>query len=146
MNTQDIETDDRSMYDLPRSAAEGKWKYCVAGNIVRTHYDVNGILRYGTPAFSGGTKVYLCGRFWDPAQRTIDVIGLTRGNRYRVYRVPAECIENVRLQQVYKPKILEIMNNFEFWQDWWHNTIEDKRSAEEFIARWKESGTDIASD
>jgi len=28
------------------------WRYAVAGNIKKTRIDENGILRYGTPAFS----------------------------------------------------------------------------------------------
>ncbi len=38
------------------------WTYCVVGNIKKTHFDEDGVLRYGTAAFSGGAKVYLSGR------------------------------------------------------------------------------------
>ena len=44
---------------------EQLWKYAVAGNIKKSHIDENGILRYGTSAFKGNTKVYLCGRLLD---------------------------------------------------------------------------------
>lgn len=30
------------------------WTYCVVGNIRRTHFDEDGVLRYGTAAFTGG--------------------------------------------------------------------------------------------
>ena len=48
----------------------------------RTHYDDQGVLRYGTKAFCGGAKVYLCGKYWTRKQRTIGVIGLNRYKRY----------------------------------------------------------------
>lgn len=32
------------------------WTYCIVGNIKKTHYDKDGILRYGTAAFTGGKK------------------------------------------------------------------------------------------
>ncbi len=34
-----------------------EWRFGVVGNIIRTHYDEEGILRYGTKAFSGGTII-----------------------------------------------------------------------------------------
>ena len=37
------------------------WTYCVVGNIKKTHFDEDGMLRYGTAAFTGGTKVYISG-------------------------------------------------------------------------------------
>ena len=65
------------------------WRYAVAGNIKKTRIDENGILRYGTSAFKGNTKVYLSGRLWDerlPAdnKKEIAVLGLSRGRRYYV--------------------------------------------------------------
>ena len=44
---------------------ENMWRYAVAGNIKKTRIDENGILRYGTSAFQGNTKVYISGRLWD---------------------------------------------------------------------------------
>ena len=34
------------------------WRFGVVGNIVSERIDDEGILRYGTEAFTGGTKVY----------------------------------------------------------------------------------------
>ncbi len=65
------------------------WNFCVAGNIVKTRIDESGILRHGTAGFSGGTKVYLQGKYWGEywkKQGIISVIGLSRGKRY-------ECLE-----------------------------------------------------
>ena len=113
-----------------------KWKYCVAGNILKTRVDENFNYRNGTAAFRGGAKVYLNGRFHTFDQDTIDVIGLTRGHRFQVIRISPLVIENVRLQRVYKPKVLEIMNNWEFYDCWWHDTDEDRADAERFVAEW----------
>lgn len=114
------------------------WKYCVIGNIKKTHIDENGVLRCGTVAYPGGRKVYLCGKYWTNAQETITVIGLSRkGRRYRVEDVPVSLIENVRGKRVYKPKVLKIMDNFEFWDYWWGNSLEDRESVKAFIERWR---------
>ena len=113
------------------------WRYCVVGNIVETHIDENGILRYGTVAYSGGTKVYLCGRFWEKDWGKISVLGKTRGSRrYQVTDVLPELLENVRCQKVYRPVILTFMDYFEFTDCWWGNTPEDKAATEDFVHRW----------
>ena len=112
------------------------WKCCVVGNIVKTRIDENGILRYGTSAFTGGTKVYLCGKYWDERAKTITVIGLNRFKKFSVSDIPPNAIENVRCQRVYKPKVIEIMDDFEFWDYWWGNTKKEKKSAELFVEKW----------
>ena len=119
------------------------WRFAVAGNIKKTRIDENGILRYGTAAFKGNTKVYLCGRLWDerlPVENKthISVVGLSRGRRYYVDYVPIELIENLRLTRVYQPQVLEIMSNFEFCEGWWGNTQEERDDASEFLRRFKE--------
>ena len=116
---------------------EKEWKYCAVGNVVKTHLDKDGVVRYGTLQFTGGTKVYLYGKFWHKSEE-IAVLGLSRGKRYIVqYDVPIDYIENVRLQRTYHPKVLEIMNNFEFWDGWWGNTQEDREDVLRFIKAWK---------
>ena len=122
---------------------EKLWRYAVAGNIKKTRIDENGILRYGTSAFKGNTKVYLCGRLWDERlpdenKTHISVVGLSRGGRYYVDYVPIELIENLRLTRVYQPQVLEIMSNFEFSHCWWGNTQEERDDATAFLKRFKE--------
>lgn len=115
------------------------WRYCVVGNIVRTRIDKDGIFRYGTSAFTGGTKVYLSRNFFEYPRDEISVIGLNRFKRYQVVEVTPECIENIRCSKTYKPSVLSLMSDWEFLNCWWDNTPEDKRSAEEFVRRWKAS-------
>ena len=90
---------------------ENVWKYCVVGNIVKISCDDTNNLRYGTSSFSGGIKVYLCGKYWNNSQKTIEVIGLSRGKQYQVVDVPVDLIENIRCQKVFKPAVLSIMDN-----------------------------------
>lgn len=114
------------------------WKYCAVGNIKKTHIDKNGVLRYGTVAYRGGSKVYLCGRYWNKAQGTITVIGLNRrGRTYQVNEIPIFLIENVRFKRVYKPTVLKKMNYWEFADCWWGNSLEDRESVNAFIKRWR---------
>ena len=128
------------MEDIQR---EQLWKYAVAGNIKKSHIDENGILRYGTSAFKGNTKVYLCGRLLDERlpnenRKEISVLGLCRGRRYYVDSVPIDLIENVRLTRVYKPTVLKIMSDWEFADGWWGNTQEECDDALAFVKRWNE--------
>ena len=113
-----------------------KWKYCVIGNITRSHIDENGIKRYGTPAFTGGTKVYLCGKYWDSERETIAVIGMTRGKKYHVIDTNPTYIENVRCSKAYHPAVLELMNNWEMHDLWWDDSIEDKNETVSFTQKW----------
>lgn len=119
------------------------WRYAVVGNIKKTRIDENGVLRYGTSAFKGNTKVYLCGRLLDERipnenRKEISVLGLCRGGRYYVDSVPIDLIENVRLTRVYKPRILKIMSNFEYFNGWWGNSQEERDDASAFVKRWNE--------
>lgn len=114
-----------------------KWKYCVVGNITKSHIDEDGTVRYGTPAFTGGTRVYLCGKYWDPSQKTITVIGITRGSRkFHVIDTNPVYIENVRYSKTYQPIVLDFMNNWEMYTLWWGNTAKDKAETEAFVRNW----------
>ena len=119
-----------------RTKKSWHWQYCVVGNIVKTRIDENGVLRFGTSAFSGGTKVYLCGKYWNPSYDKIDVIGICRGKRFYVDEIPVSLIENVRCSRAFNPSVLEIMNNWEFWNLWWDNTEDDRKATEEFVKKW----------
>ncbi len=116
--------------------SNGSWKYCVAGNILKTRIDEHLEYRNGTAAFKGGAKVYLNGKYHSFDSDTIDVIGLTHGHRFQVISVPVQLIEHVRIQRVFKPKVLEIMNNPEFRDTWWHDTDKDRDDAALFVAEW----------
>ena len=119
------------------------WRYAVAGNIKKTRIDENGVLRYGTAAFKGNTKVYLEGRLWDERlpeenKTKICVLGLSRDGRYYVDCVAIKLIENLRVTRVYKPKVLEMMSHFEYCDGWWGNTQEERDDASKFLKSLKE--------
>lgn len=119
------------------------WRYAVVGNIKKTRIDENGVLRYGTAAFKGNTKVYLHGRLWDERlpyenKTEICVLGLSRSGRWYVGSVPIELIENLRIKKVYSPKVFDIMSDHEFCEGWWGNTQEERDDALAFLKRIKE--------
>ena len=119
------------------------WRYAVVGNIKKQRIDENGVLRFGTSAYKGNTKVYIYGRLWDERlpdknKNEIAVLGFCRGRRYYFDSVPIDLIENVRLTRVYKPKVLKLMSNYEYADGWWCNTEEDREDAMAFLKKWKE--------
>lgn len=120
----------------PVEKTQQEWRYGVAGNITKTHYDDQGVLRYGTSAFCGGAKVYLCGKYWEKGRDTIGVIGLDRCKRFTFVDVPPELIENVRCTKVYKPSVLKLMDNYEFTECWWDNTPAAKKEIQRFLKMW----------
>lgn len=119
------------------------WKYCAVGNIVKTHYDENGVLRYGTKAFFGGTKVYLCGKNWEPGDEAILVLGKNRFKKWEACVVPANLIENVRRSREYKASVRGIMDNFEFNMSWWGSSEKDQSESKAFVKKWNEAHTGI---
>lgn len=120
-----------------------QWRYAAVGNVVKNRIDENGILRHGTKEFPAGAKLYLFGKYWDKSFEDISVIGFDRHKRYRVVDLSYEYIENLRIQRVYKPKVLEIMNSFEFEHVWWSNTEEDIKNIQDFLIRWNNKKTTI---
>ena len=121
-------------------------RYCVVGNIIDQRIDKTGQVRCGTGAFSGGTKVYLCGRNRDPLCKDVGVIGLSRGKRWIFKLVQRECIVNLRVQMVFKPSVLKYLNDRELHECCWGSTKAEKRHAEQFVTAWNAaSGDNIRS-
>lgn len=112
------------------------WTYCVVGNIVKTHVDKDGTLRYGTAAFTGGTKVYLCGRLWRKRHDHIEAMGISRRRELQVITTDIALIENVRCQKTFKPAILAMMDNHEYRHCWWGKSKREKEHAEAFVRWW----------
>ncbi|MBQ8612284.1 MAG: hypothetical protein IJ412_11345 [Oscillospiraceae bacterium] len=131
--TQPVDKPEAKPAENPQPRPAQEWRYGVAGNITKTHFDEQGILRYGTSAFSGGTKVYLCGEYWTKGQKTILVIGLSRCRRVVYSEVPTELIENVRCTKVYKPAVLDLMGDI-----WWDNSVASKKGTMRFVELWNE--------
>lgn len=114
------------------------WRFCAVGNIKARHTDETGKVLYGTKAFSGGTKVYINDMTEASDDSRISVIGLNRFGRYVVERVPADLIENIRLQRIYKPTVLKIIDYLEAMENWpWRKrTAEDRKAITAFVDMW----------
>ena len=115
-----------------------EWRFGVVGNITKSHLDEDGQLRYGTKAFTPGTKVFLGGKYWDSSRDVIGVIGQNRFGRMITEAVPVELIENVRTQIIRHPQVLDIIDyeeSMEGW-DWWQRTAADKKETQQFVNDW----------
>lgn len=127
------------MKQLEKEVAKSdNWRFGAVGNIVKQHIDEEGIVRYGTKAFTGGTKVYIDGIAWSKEQDSVSVIARNRFGRYVIERVPVELVENVRTQRIYKTTVLEIMDYEESMDGcpWWKRTVADRKAAKAFVDAW----------
>ena len=114
------------------------WRFCAVGNVKAQHTDENGKVLYGTKAFPGGAKVYIDDKTWGLNEGYISVLGLNRFKHYAVESIPVELIENVRLQRIYKPTVLEIMDHLENSDGWvWRGrTVADRKEITDFVRMW----------
>lgn len=113
------------------------WRFCAVGNIKPQHTDANGTVRYGTKAFSGGSKIYICDTTLDLHSECITVLGRNRFSRYVIEGVPIDLLENIRIQSILKPTVLEIMDYLNAADGWtWRGrTSQDKKEINAFIER-----------
>ena len=116
------------------------WRFGVVANICEIHVDEHGEIRYGSKAFSPGTKVYLAGKSWSSEHTEIYVIGRNRHGRIVLEMIPVEFIENVRTKKIFKPHVLKIIHYLEIADGWiwWGNTDDDRIDTQEFVAKWHE--------
>lgn len=115
-----------------------EWRFAVVGNIVKSHKGDDGKVYYGTKEFTGGTKVYLDGKYFPADGAKISVIGLNRHRKYSIETIPTALIENVRFKVIFNMTVMEIMDHVEAidgWK-WWGRTANDKREAKEFVKNW----------
>lgn len=101
---------------------EQGWQWCLVGNIVEEHeYGENHEIRRGNKQFYPNTKVYVNLVYGGMGHERILVIGTPRHSRKYIGIVIARRhVVNFRLQKVYKPAVLKLMNQ-SIW-DWWGNT------------------------
>lgn len=60
---------------------EKEWRFCVVGNVRKSHIGEDGKEYYGTKAFKGGTKIYIYTSFLPKGKTEAGVIGLNRFGR-----------------------------------------------------------------
>lgn len=138
IETNEIQSETDQQEDATDGTKSNNWRFGVVGNIVKQHIDKEGIVRYGTKAFTSGTKVYIDGTTWTPVRDSVSVIARNRFGKYTIESVPVSLVENVRTQRIYKPKVLEIMDYEEVMEGWawWKRTAADRKAAKAFVDSW----------
>ena len=104
------------------------WRWCLVGNIVKSHvYGESKDVLIGTKHFQPGAKVYMAPANWGDGYEKIVVIGCPRRSRqYIEIIMKSDYIENFRLQKVYQPFLLKMMEESEY--TWWNNSEEDQQA------------------
>ena len=111
------------------------WRYCIIANIKRQYSDGINPVQYGCNYFPGGRKVYLSNRLWI-TDNEVTVMGLNRfKSRYVLKKVSLKILENIRCKRVYKPRVLELMNDTETKDMWRGNAAKDQKLAEYFASQ-----------
>ena len=107
---------------------EQEWRWCLVGNIVEIReFGQEHEIRHGTKHFSSGTKVFINLIYGGMGHERIQVIGIPRYQRnYIEIVIPRECVENMRIQKVFKPAVLKRMKNSD-WV-WWGKTDNDRNN------------------
>lgn len=110
-----------------------KFIWCLIGNIVDEHTSgTDKEIKHGTKHFSPNTKVYCFPTLWGDGYENIKVIGRHRKISRNVCMViPAKLITNWRLQKVYRPYVLNVMQS----QHGWTNSDKDKETILEML-KW----------
>ena len=101
---------------------EKTWVWCLVGNIVESHeYGEDKVLLTGTKQFRPGAKVYMAPSNWGDGYENIVVIGCPRHSRHYIEIITRSVyVENYRIQKVYTPFLLKMMENSEFL--WWDDS------------------------
>ena len=116
-----------------------EWRFGVVANITEYHIGEDGKKYRGTKPFTAGTKVYLGGKNWSDKQDRIGAIGRNRFGRIVLEWIEVGCLENIRTQRIYKPRVLDIISYEECveGEEWWKQTALDRKETEDFVKNWK---------
>ncbi|MBP6303791.1 MAG: hypothetical protein KBB37_13675 [Bacteroidia bacterium] len=115
------------------SGEQAKFIWCLVGNIVEERlFGVDYEIKHGTNHFSSNTKVYCFPSLWGDGYENIKVIGRHRKASKNICIVmPAKFITNWRLQKVYRPYVIEVMQT----QHGWTSSESDKETILEML-KW----------
>lgn len=114
--------------------------WCIVGNIKKEiPYGEGGAdTKVGLRKFKGGAKVYIVGAFYGAAE-SIVVIGRHRKTaKFVNCIIPANTVEMLRVKKLYKPQIIEFLQNFKPNGARMINTEEIAYEIAELIPRWSE--------
>ena len=95
------------------------WVWCLVGNIIETHeFGESKDILTGTKHFRPGAKVYMAPANWGDGYENIVVIGCPRHSKQYIEVIMRSAYtENYRIQKVYQPFILKMMEKSEHL--WW---------------------------
>lgn len=112
-----------------------EWRWCLVGNIVEKHeFGEEHELKHGTKHFRPGAKVFINLVYGGMGHEHILVIGIPRHMKTYIEIVIRRAhVCNLRVQKVYKPAVLKLMNASEW--DWWDNSDETRETLEK-SAEW----------
>lgn len=111
------------MFEMP---PETGWVWCLVGNVVKSHkYGEEKEVRTGTKQFRPGAKVLMAPPNWGDGYEKAVVIGCPRNSkRYMEAILRSEYVENYRVQKVFAPFILKMMDSSEhLWWDASENSL-----------------------
>jgi hypothetical protein len=110
---------------------KAKFIWCLIGNVINTENgDYKQEIKHGTKHFSPNTKVYCFPVLWGDGYENIKVIGRHRKNSRSICIImPSKRIANWRLQKVYNPHIINVMQS----QNGWTNSDKDKQCILEML-------------
>lgn len=129
------ETEIRRSCIMDEIQEEREWQWCLVGNIVEEHeYGEEHVIKHGTKHFRPNAKVFINLVYGGMGHENILVIGVPRHlKKYIEVVIRRKYVCNFRVQKVYKPAVLKLMNN-SVW-DWWGNS-EETREMLEKCAEW----------
>ncbi len=110
---------------------QAKFVWCLIGNVIGTNnVDTNQEIKQGTKHFSTNTKVYCFPALWGDGYENIKVIGRHRKKSRNICIImPSKHITNWRLQKVYNPHIIDVMQS----QNGWTNSDKDEQTILEML-------------
>ncbi len=113
------------------SEDQTKFIWCLVGNVIDLHLSgKDQELMHGTKHFTPNTKVYCFPTRWGDGYENIKVIGRHRkSHRFISIVMPSKLIRNWRLQKVYNPFILNLMQS----QNGWTNSEKDRQTILEML-------------
>lgn len=114
------------METTEQESAELEWRWCLVGNIVEEHeYGEAHEIRQGNKQFRPNAKVFVNLVYGGMGHINILVIGNPRrSRRYIEVVIPRKHVVNFRLQRVFKPAILNRMDQSKW--EWYGNTDLDR--------------------
>jgi hypothetical protein len=110
---------------------QAKFVWCLIGNIIGTNsLYTNQEIKHGTKHFSQNTKVYCFPVLWGDGYENIKVVGRHRKKSRNICIImPSKHIVNWRLQKIYNPHIIDVMQS----QNGWTNSDNDKQKILEML-------------